>query len=60
MEEVFNYLNKYQDHPPDDIKLKIKKVFELPSREAEELYTQWKATFMKPKVNLTRERKKND
>ena len=52
MEEVFSYLNKYQDQPPKVIKIRVESYFGLSREETEEVYIQWKAKFMKPKIEL--------
>lgn len=60
MAEIFDYLNKYQDQPPKVIKLRVKSYFGLSQEETEEVYNQWKATYMKPKIKLGRDKRKND
>lgn len=60
MAEIFDYINKYQDQSPKVIKLRVQNYFELSQEEVEEVYNQWKATFMKPKIKLGRDKRKND
>lgn len=56
MAEIFDYINKYQDQSPKVIKLRIQNYFGLSQEETEEIYNQWKATYMKPKIKLRRDK----
>lgn len=60
MAEIFDYLNKYQDQPPKVIKLRVQNYFGLSQEETEEVYNQWKDTYMKPNIKLERDKRKND